>query len=361
MNTARHNVNQHSTQVLSNNFSTDLPVKDSQTIKVQRVQKEDPDSSLFIYVQWHVGDYTLGTQGMSLEHEGAYQRFLMRLYARGKPLPDDDSIMAPIMSLSTRVWRRIKAALVEMGKIIVRAGCLTNERFEKERLKRADQLRKRSLAAQARWQAEREKAASEASVETTNSTTETTVSPKFEPSLPETSAKFSQNVGEKPNEIKQPQGKDAYANQYPLTINNTTLLTRTRTREELEALRKRLAEAGGKVVNEAMPGFMVLSEPLGWLNSGCDLEMDVVPTIQRVVQTARGARISGWAYFRAAVTEARDRRLTALPPPVAALASAPPAMHWRDREAERARNFSKAIEDAVARRAARHQTAGAPA
>jgi uncharacterized protein YdaU (DUF1376 family) len=271
--------------------------------------------------------------------------------------------MASIMSLSTRVWRRIKAVLVEMGKIIVRGGCLTNERFEKERAKRAQELRKRSLAAQTRWQAERAKAAPEAEVEKVNPTTEPEVSPKFDPSLAETSGKLSGNSDKKSNEISGSEGKPAYANQYPLT-NNTMLMTRVRTREDLEAIRKRLAEAGGQAVNEALPGFMVLSEPISWLDNGCDLEMDVVPIVQSVTQSKRGGRISGWAYFRSAVLEARDRRLTPLPAAAAPGAGGgqAPAMHWRDREAERARNFKKAIEDAVARRAAaRHQTAGAPA
>ena len=354
MNTARHNVNEHPAQVFPSGFSTDLPAKDSQNGRSDKAPNGAAGTPLFIYVQWHVGDYTLGTQGMSLELEGGYQRFLMRLYARGKPLPDDDSIMASIMSLSTRVWRRIKMALVEMGKIIVRSGCLTNERFERERLKRAEELRKRSLAAQARWQAEREKAALSKRVEKTNLATETPVSAKFEPSLPETSGKLSGKSDEKTNEINGLHGKGAYANQYPLTNNNTTLLARVRTREELEAIRKRLAEAGGSAVNEALPGFMVLSEPISWLDNGCDLEMDVVPIVQRAVQSKRNGRISGWAYFRAAVLEARDRRLAPLPagPSAALNANQPPPTHWRDREAERARNLGKAIDEAVAARRA---------
>ncbi len=187
----------------------------------------DPEH-LFIFAQWHIGDYIIGTQGMSLEQEGAYQRFLMRLYARGKPLPDNDGIMAAIMSLSTRVWRRIKTALIEAGKIVVRAGCLTNKRFEQERLKRAEQLRKRSLAAQTRWRMERENAA-EIRIENVDSSpkfspsltetckTEAPVSPKFAGSLSEVCQKLSENNQEKVNKINEKQHASAYANQYPLT------------------------------------------------------------------------------------------------------------------------------------------------
>jgi uncharacterized protein YdaU (DUF1376 family) len=338
----KHSPSTGCAQAVDTNFSTKIavgaghnsaPYGEQLREHLERLLGEEADR-LFIYAQWHIGDYIIGTQGMSLEHEGAYQRFLMRLYARGKPLPDDDRAMAAIMSLSTRVWCRVKAALVALGKIIVRAGCLTNGRFEKERLKRAEQLHKRSLAAQARWRQEREVSAKPESAAEA-------VSPKFEGSLPETSAKFSAKKDDKPNEIKAPQDASAYANQYPLTKSNTTLY-RARAREELDALRKRLLEAGGSAINEAHPGFLVLAEPIAWLEAGCDLEMDIVPAIQKTIRGKRAGQIVNWAYFRAAVREARDIRLTPMPARPssweASLGTQP--QHWREREAERSKQIS---------------------
>jgi uncharacterized protein YdaU (DUF1376 family) len=124
----------------------------------------DANKKLFHYVQWHLADYITGTQGMSPEQEGIYIRFLVRLYDRGKPFPDDDRFMASIMSLDVRRWRRVKCDLVSFGKITVRAGGLTNPRFEKERLKRADELQKQADATHKYWEKKRaEKAASEES------------------------------------------------------------------------------------------------------------------------------------------------------------------------------------------------------
>jgi uncharacterized protein YdaU (DUF1376 family) len=140
----------------------------------------------FRHIDWHIGDWMGGTLGMSCEHEGAYCRFLNRLYQRGKPLPDDDRFMATVMGLSIRVWRRLRDVLVEAGKIIARAGCLTNSRFEKERLKQAERLRNAAAAARARW---------------SNPASLAEVSTKFAPSLAETSDKLPRKAPKKVNEI----------------------------------------------------------------------------------------------------------------------------------------------------------------
>jgi hypothetical protein len=93
----------------------------------------------------------------------------------------------------------------------------------------------------------------------------------------------------------------------------------THTREELDHLRRRLMEAGGSAINEAHGGFIVLAEPMRWLDGGCDLEMDIVPAVQKTVAAAgrRGAKIVSWSYFNEAVQEARDRRLLPMAKPEA--------------------------------------------
>jgi len=144
------------------------------------------DTVQFRHIDWHIGDWVGGTMGMSCEQEGAYCRFLNRLYQRGKPLPDDDRFMSTIMGLQIRVWRRLRDILVEAGKIIVRAGCLTNSRFEKERLKQAERLKNAAAAARARW---------------ANAPSSGETSAKFAPSLAETSGKLPRKARKKSNEI----------------------------------------------------------------------------------------------------------------------------------------------------------------
>lgn len=177
---------------------------------IETVLSDDHEAT-FRYAQWHIGDYITGTMGMQLEQEGAYIRFLMRLYQRGKPLPDDDRFMAMCMNLSIRVWKRVRDGLVAVGKIIARAGCLTNARFEKERQQRAEMMRKQAEAARLRWQRQRAEKMGLAEV-----------SPKFGESLDETSPKLSEFIAKKPNEISaSPITSNMLTiNQYPLTIDN---------------------------------------------------------------------------------------------------------------------------------------------
>lgn len=276
----------------------------------EALRAEDGEEIVFHYVQWHVNDYIAGTMGMPLEIEGAYQRFLMRLYQRGKPLPDDDRFMSTAMSVSLRIWKRIKEALVTLGKIIVKAGCLTNGRFEQERQKRAEEMRKRSAAAQARW------AKAAKSGET---------SPKFEPSLPETSAKLPANVGKKVNKINDAPTEVHMLtnNQNPITNNqdNDTVQARAsepvkfdRSPQSLDSLQNRLLEAcNGAASPAACPGLLSMAEPIRWIEGGCDLELDVIPTIKARAHGVKKGSVRSWSYFTQAVADAKATRERPMP------------------------------------------------
>lgn len=144
----------------------------------------------FTFFKMHLIDWEKGTRQLSLELEGGYGRFLNRLYQNGRPLVDDDRRLSVEMNLSVRVWKRIKDALIKLGKIIARNGCLTNKRFEKERAERAATMRKQSAAAFETHDKRRQ-----------NRGLELVHSAKFPESLAETSGKLSENYAEKLNEI----------------------------------------------------------------------------------------------------------------------------------------------------------------
>lgn len=59
------------------------------------------------------------------------------------------------------------------------------------------------------------------------------------------------------------------------------------------------------------PGLLSLSDPIHWLSSGCDMEMDILPTLRQMA--TRGKKITSWAYCSKAVFEARDKRLAPSP------------------------------------------------
>lgn len=242
----------------------------------------------FHYVRWHINDYIEGTEDMELEVEGAYMRFLVNLYRRGKPYPNDDRVMAKIMRLSVRVWRRVRDGLIALGKIIAKNGCLTNSRFEKERQKRAEEMRKKAAAADTRW----------------GKTAKTLAK-----SSGKSSAKFSSNQDEKPNKINET-ASDVHIVariQNPESNRRSSRLTDTELSAALES-----AAAACLKNPAASPGLLILSEPRRWLEQGCDLELDILPALRAVA--ARGTRnIGGWGYFTNAVAEARARRTAPMP------------------------------------------------
>lgn len=64
-------------------------------------------------------------------------------------------------------------------------------------------------------------------------------------------------------------------------------------------------------------GLNAVAEPIGWLNSGADLDLDIVPAVAALAQKAEHGSISSWRYFEKAVTKNRDARNRKLPAAVA--------------------------------------------
>ena len=86
---------------------------------------------------------------------------------------------------------------------------------------------------------------------------------------------------------------------------NTTLLTRT----ELDKFENQIREAAG-LVQDPSPNFLDLSQPLRWLESGFDLECDILPTLKAVSQ--RKKSFGGWGYFSQAIADAHATRTSPL-------------------------------------------------
>ena len=90
----------------------------------------------------------------------------------------------------------------------------------------------------------------------------------------------------------------------PLDPPYTTLDTRTRDFPIPPNLSKKLCEAAEIVDETKTPGLLVLSEPLNWIDNGCDFDLDILPTLRaRPKPDAKS-----WAYWRQAVFEAKARR-----------------------------------------------------
>jgi uncharacterized protein YdaU (DUF1376 family) len=78
------------------------------------------------------GDYLAATVGLSLEQSGAFLHILMATWAGGgKPLPDDDAILARVCRITCERWqKKIRPALAPLFDLS--SGTWRNERLERE-------------------------------------------------------------------------------------------------------------------------------------------------------------------------------------------------------------------------------------
>ena len=82
-------------------------------------------------IKWYKRFPSEALQGMmilSLEERGAYNTILDLIYAHDGNLVDDDKFICGWLRCDLRVWKRLKARLVELGKIELRNGLISNLR-----------------------------------------------------------------------------------------------------------------------------------------------------------------------------------------------------------------------------------------
>lgn len=79
-----------------------------------------------------LGDWAEGTAGFTCEEEGFYFRLVRRLYAVGGRLRDDDGRNARRFGVDIRPYQRLKAFLLEEGKIAIVEGHIVNRRVSRD-------------------------------------------------------------------------------------------------------------------------------------------------------------------------------------------------------------------------------------
>lgn len=96
------------------------------------------------------------TELLDQPDELAYRRIFDRLLQTGGGLPDDDRLFARVAKASAAAWLKIKARLLELGMIIVKAGRITVARCQaliaqaREGVAQKQRAGKASAAARAR-------------------------------------------------------------------------------------------------------------------------------------------------------------------------------------------------------------------
>lgn len=83
-----------------------------------------------------------------------------------------------------------------------------------------------------------------------------------------------------------------------------------------ELHRKLLAAANGALNPLAKgTGLICVAEPIGWIQQGADIDLDIVPAVAAVAHRVQPGSIRAWSYFRGAVSDAKAARERGLPPP----------------------------------------------
>jgi len=100
-----------------------------------------------------------GMAELTLRQRGAYNSLIDVLYDRDGVLPDDDRMVAHLMSVDLRAWRNVKAELMACGKIRVHDGFILANGVTETIL--SAQLRSRSALANAQLRWDRSKKAKE--------------------------------------------------------------------------------------------------------------------------------------------------------------------------------------------------------
>lgn len=78
-------------------------------------------------------DFRDGVRGvLNLEETGAYTVLLSLIYETDNRLPDDERVICAHLNVDPRVWRRVRARLIDCGKLALVDGMLTNLRATSE-------------------------------------------------------------------------------------------------------------------------------------------------------------------------------------------------------------------------------------
>jgi len=134
---------------------------------------------------------------------------------------------------------------------------------------------------------------------------------------PEKSAGDREPHSERDNNYAHAVDSNIYINNNNLSNLSTSLPREAvpKTADDFKRLSERLLSACNGALDNPVncQGLASLATPIMWLEQGCDLERDVIPTLTAFGKTAHGKRIRTWNYFSNAVSQARDTRLAGLP------------------------------------------------
>jgi len=223
------------------------------------------------FMQLYVSDFVGDTLHLTTEQIGAYMLILMAMWNAGGALPADEAKLARVTRLSVKKWRGIAGDI--MPFFAASDSEISHNRLTKELQKSESKSQSRASAGAAGGAA---KALKDKDARLANAT----VLPQH---LPDT-----------------------------ITIKEDTpakAVVSTRTLDlDPNVLEQKLRGAAGEKIHPH--AAFVVGPILELINAGCDLDLDVIPTIRsKAAQLSQPAR--SWGYFVQAIRDACDRRVAA--------------------------------------------------
>jgi uncharacterized protein YdaU (DUF1376 family) len=221
-------------------------------------------------MQLYVSDFVGDTLHLTTEQIGAYMLILMAMWNAGGSLPADEAKIARVARLSVKKWRGIAGDI--MPFFLTVGDEVSHNRLTKE-LQKSES--KSQLRASAGAEGGRAKALKDKEARLANAS----ILPQH---LPDTITREDTPA-------------KAVASSRALDL-------------EPNALEQKLRDAAGEKIHPH--AAFIVGPILELINAGCDLELDVIPTIRsKAAQLSQPAR--SWGYFTQAIRDSTDRRIAA--------------------------------------------------
>lgn len=111
-----------------------------------------------VSVRWYADDFLSGCFDLTPDERGVYITIISQIISEGGPIDDDDRRNARMSNCSQRKFRTIKLTLIEAGKLRMIGGKIGQKRTEKELNSARTRSESATESAEIRWEKEREKA-----------------------------------------------------------------------------------------------------------------------------------------------------------------------------------------------------------
>ena len=267
------------------------------------------------YFKCYQGDFLSGILGLEPDEIAVYTVVLMMIYDRGGAVPDDRKGLAWRCRLSAKRLNTALDRLIELGKLSLIEGRLSNERAAEEIEKLREKSEKNSQNISKRWnrhgsgETEKPKEINGPPIRT-NDGGITDVIPTRSQKL---EARSSIANGEPPT---------------PPPDDRPQAASPKRGKPDLDGIEAALREAAG-LQEDPSPGLFNLAPILGLIDAGYRLDEDIVPAVRSVAASGRKGRV--WTYYVPAVTEAAKARTQAgaSPAPAPQKPAETPESTWR--------------------------------